>query len=413
MDGLIKDNTPGNFDYSRFTLPLLDELHLNEIAGLNSTAFANYGSLYWCSGGTSEQLILAANDPVDWNCNNNFTETNIRADINNDTYSAILLTGYTDWPNLVFRGGSIGSLGAPPPPVQTPVQEELTPELDAQIPKLLNVTVASPGIGQAPAGSGLDLVFTITNGGIRNDTYALTPSADMPWGSLAGVPPTLALNAGASTNISIHVAVPPGTPAGNSAQFTLKAVSNAAPGIQDTGYASVTATAPVDTTPPTVAHFRVLFGNTSYDLIGSVRNRLPWQVTGIQVVFSEPITAGSAASLSGISATGFTGLGTNTLTWTFSPISVGSFTAALSETGINALTDAAGNPLAGGAGLNQSVRVLQGDFNDDGGVSSADLVGVNAATKLAYNIFADINGDGVVNSSDITLVRAKIGATLP
>lgn len=46
-------------------------------------------------------------------------------------------------------------------------------------------------------------------------------------------------------------------------------------------------------------------------------------------------------------------------------------------------------------------------------MSSTDLVGVYNATKLPYNIFADINGDGVVNTTDVALVRTYIGTTLP
>jgi hypothetical protein len=148
--------------------------------------------------------------------------------------------------------------------------------------------------------------------------------------------------------------------------------------------------------------------------MGSTRNRLPWQITGIQVVFSKPIVTGSTASLGGLSASAVSGAGTNTLTWTLSPLSVGSFSAALAGTGNSALSDVAGNGLAGGQGFQQNIRVLYGDFNDDGAVSSSDLVGANAAIgRQPYNIFADINGDRVVNLSDVAVVRTRIGSTLP
>ena len=156
-----------------------------------------------------------------------------------------------------------------------------------------------------------------------------------------------------------------------------------------------------------------MFGTQSYNVTGSVRVRLPWQINGIQVTFSQPITGGSAASLGGLAATGFSGLGTNTLTWTFQPVSLADLTLILAGTGANALTNGSGVGLNNGAGASQRLRILWGDFTDDGAVSSTDLVGVNNARVGAYNIFADVNGDGVVNTTDVNLVRTRIGTTLP
>jgi hypothetical protein len=77
------------------------------------------------------------------------------------------------------------------------------------------------------------------------------------------------------------------------------------------------------------------------------------------------------------------------------------------------LKDANGIALGGGAGFSQNLKVLWGDFNDDGVVSSADLVGVNNATIAPYNVFADINGDGIVDVNDVQVVRTRIGTSLP
>ncbi len=164
---------------------------------------------------------------------------------------------------------------------------------------------------------------------------------------------------------------------------------------------------------PIVVSYSVLFGSRSYNLNATTRNRLPWQISGIRVAFSEPITSGNIHSLGGISATGFTGLGTATLTWNISPLSRASVVTTLSGSGPNALTDAAGNPLGGGAGFSQTLKVLWGDFNDDGNVTSADMVGVHNVSAAAYNIFADENGDGVVNVADVQTVRSRLGTSLP
>jgi hypothetical protein len=163
---------------------------------------------------------------------------------------------------------------------------------------------------------------------------------------------------------------------------------------------------------PTVTGFNVQFGSESYNVIGSSRTRLPWEITGIKVTFSEPITAGNVNSLTGIPATGFSGLGTNTLTWTVNLIALGSFTAALAGSGSNTLADANGHGLGNGAGFSQALKVLWGDYNDDGNVNSQDEVLVNTATHNPYNILADMNGDGAVNVSDVLVVRSRIGTSL-
>jgi hypothetical protein len=164
---------------------------------------------------------------------------------------------------------------------------------------------------------------------------------------------------------------------------------------------------------PTVVSFNVLFGSQSYNVTTSTRTRLPWNIAGFQVVFSKPIVSGSAASLGGATVTGFTGLGTNILTWSINAVANANLDIVLSGSGANALKDAAGNALTDGAGYSQILKILWGDFNDDGLVSAADLVAVNNATVAPYNIVADMNGDGIVNTLDVQIVRTRVGTSLP
>jgi uncharacterized repeat protein (TIGR01451 family) len=182
------------------------------------------------------------------------------------------------------------------------------------------------------------------------------------------------------------------------------------------GGATTTAAKLTVSSGPTVVSFNVLFGTVgNYAMIGSTRNRLPWEITGVQVTFSEPITTGNINSLggTGITTTRFTGLGTTSLTWTISPLALGKFTATLAGSGANSLKDSMGNALGLGAGYSQNLKILWGDFNDDGIVNAQDEVLVNQARTLPYNQFADMNGDGVVNVLDVQIVAQRNGTKQP
>jgi hypothetical protein len=168
-----------------------------------------------------------------------------------------------------------------------------------------------------------------------------------------------------------------------------------------------------DTVAPIVLSYRVYFGSQAFELNTSTRNRLPWQVSGIEVVFSKPIANATVNSLTGVTATAVDGLNTNTLLWTINPIALGSVSTSLVAAGSDAITDAAGNALGGGAPYSRSFRVLWGDLNDDGVVNAQDLVLVNNARAAPYSIFADMNGDGVIDINHVQAVRLRIGTTLP
>jgi len=172
---------------------------------------------------------------------------------------------------------------------------------------------------------------------------------------------------------------------------------------------------PVAVPPPTapvVISYQVLFGSQSFSVPGG-RTNLPWTtITGVNVTFSKPVT-GNCSSLTGVSVTGCSGFGTNTLTWTFGVLTRATYSTKVLGTTANAVTDLTGNPLGGGVDFAQMLNVLPGDVSDDGNVASNDAVLVNNARAQPYNVIDDINGDGVVNVSDVLLVGARIGTHLP
>ncbi len=246
--GLIVNGNQGTFDYSRFQLPSLDESALNENVGLNGgAALATYGTMRTCPGQTNLMLVAAANGPIDWNCDGKI-EASVSADINQDGQRTVLTT-YNDWPNLVFTGGAIGGLGLSlTPPALTLIQQELTPALDARTPKPYKVMVSAQGSAQAFPGQSTTLSFTVANKGTKSDVYALTANSSTTWASLSGIPTTLSLDAGKSQTYPIDVVVPANTPTGTPGDFSLRAVSQANPAIEDTGYAEVTTKIPTSIT---------------------------------------------------------------------------------------------------------------------------------------------------------------------
>ncbi len=93
--------------------------------------------------------------------------------------------------------------------------------------------------------------------------------------------------------------------------------------------------------------------------------------------------------------------------------SSGKLIFTLLASGSDAIMDAVGNALGGGAAFNRNFRVLWGDFDDNGIVELRDIEGVTAAfASGAYNIFADMNGDGVVDGDDVRVVTSRVGTVL-
>jgi hypothetical protein len=164
----------------------------------------------------------------------------------------------------------------------------------------------------------------------------------------------------------------------------------------------------IDTTPPTLVDLRVLFGSRSYSLLGSTRFDLPWRITGIQAVFSQPVF-GVPGSLAGLPVTGFSGSGTTTLTWSVTPLTLGVFNVGLVASSV---TDRAGNRMSAVPAI-PPLRVLYGDVLGHGVVDLADMQAISQAAQQSYNLFADVNGDGVVNARDLAVARAWLGRRLP
>jgi len=244
-DGLINGGINGYFDYSRFpAIPDLDEHALNETVGLNGgAAIANYGTAWYCAGGgafaNDRRDIGTANGAIDWNCNGNSSQTSVAATINNDpSLALIVLHSSEDWNHLIYTGGGIGGLGVgASPPSPTFVPEGIVAP-DPQAP--FRVAIVGPGNAQAVAGTTFNDAFTINNTGLQSDTYNLSVTSLSNWWTTSAIPSTLTLAGGANQQLTVPVNVSGCITPGTTAQFTLKAVSQAHPSIADSVVVTLT-----------------------------------------------------------------------------------------------------------------------------------------------------------------------------
>ncbi len=130
------------------------------------------------------------------------------------------------------------------------------------------------------------------------------------------------------------------------------------------------------------------------------------------VTFNKPIGSGQAAIVSGIATvSGAPVASGNTLTMNLTGVG-GVQTLRISLSNVTA-TDGGVLPSA-----QVSLRILQGDVNEDGTVNSIDVAPIRAAYgksagQAGFNARADLNADGVVNAVDLSGVRSGYGAHMP
>jgi hypothetical protein len=341
--GLRINGHDGLFDYSRFSVPALDENNLNEPVGLNGNSTVdNYGTRYYCTSG-GEKIINNVNGQVDWNCNGNAGDVNVQTDINKDS-STNTLESYNDWANLNFVGGAIGATGIDPGlPLETPV-EEITQDEDALIISLYKVSIATSGNMVVPAGSTITHTFNISNLGSNPDTYTITATSEAGWANLSGVPASLSLLAGASADILITVNVPALASAGTMEDISLSVVSQTNSLIEDNATIN---TVVLDMTAPSVNS--IVRTNLNPTSAASVNFTVTFSesVMGVDMVgpVFDDFALTTSPGISGASVTGVSGSGA-TYTVTVNTGS-GNGTIRLDVPVSATINDLVGNPLSG------------------------------------------------------------------
>jgi hypothetical protein len=139
--GLIINNAGGNYDYSRYDLPDLDENNLDETVGIQlpSGLSVTMGTMHFCSLDNIRTTLNAS--AVDWDCNGNTTGTGLSRNINqgmswNNNNTMTVLTSQNDWDHLVFTGGAIGQPGATVSLPDSTDIIDITEEQDNDIPPI-------------------------------------------------------------------------------------------------------------------------------------------------------------------------------------------------------------------------------------------------------------------------------------
>lgn len=221
-NGLIVNGQGGHFDYSRFNnIPALDENDLDETIGLNGgSAISSYGTRHFCRSGSTWQNIRTdnANGPIDWDCSGAIG-AGVVANINDGKESnpdATLgeLTGYEDWPNLVYDGGDVGLTDPPAADelsLQAEPEDELTYEeaLKLETPYALTMDIGLGTFTLAP-GTSTTLPVTVANRGSLPATVNLstTYTSGQNWFDTSTLPASFNLASGASQTFDLPVNVP-------------------------------------------------------------------------------------------------------------------------------------------------------------------------------------------------------------
>jgi len=237
--GLRINGLDGNYDYSRFALPTLDEALLDETIGLMGVAeSAGYGTIFYDTSSTPAETVIVndINAPIDWNVNGDSSETDVNADINNG--SGTVHANTDNWEEIVFNGGAIGHLGES---VKLTVEMRLESSLvditkpeDALLPTDFAVSITGPSSMRLAPGQTAVYAYEITNSGDIADTYEVGAISTKGWANLAVLPISKELESGESMVVDIEMTIPDGTLGGLSDLLTVTARSTANTAIIDT-----------------------------------------------------------------------------------------------------------------------------------------------------------------------------------
>ena len=180
LTGLLRDDLTTRTDYARFGLAL-NEAALDETRGfgaLPGSAAARFLTMGRCPSGAQTMWPLQRG-PVNFDCDGT-TGGVVSSDVNRDGEITAFVP-FEDWPNLVFRGGNVGALGAPVGPPVTPRMEPPLSELLASrdtIKAYMPTTTTLAGCSGVPDGATFASILCRLQA-LRDATAAATALGDL------------------------------------------------------------------------------------------------------------------------------------------------------------------------------------------------------------------------------------------
>ena len=241
--GLRIGGFDGNFDYSRFVLPTLNEAALDETIGLSGVAAAaGYGTRYFDA--SAIQRLVNSLTTIDWNGDGDALDNPVAVNINNG--SGTLLNGFDDWDAIVFNGGSVGHFGEAIVLPMATVADDITEEIDVLIPTDLAVCISGPGEVGLEVCQTETYLYTITNTGDNPDTYGIATSSTQGFGDLSVFPASLPLAPGVSAVFKVDVEIPENAVTGTIDELEIVVTSTANPLVLDVAETTTEVAPPTD-----------------------------------------------------------------------------------------------------------------------------------------------------------------------
>lgn len=235
--GLRISGTDGNFDYSSFLLPSLDEAHLNEANGISSGIVEanNYGTRYYDLTG-SARLANDINGNIDWS-GEGVSDTDIGVDINKSGLLTVLGT-VDNWDEIVFTGGSVGHLGeqiVQPEIIHDPEGHlaDITQLEDSVIPTEYGVSLTGPHSSILAPKQSRTYNYQIKNTGSNKDSFTINATSSSGWSDTAPFPIDVEIEPGQTMSISIVITVPVYASVGQTDTLHVTAHSSSSPAMID------------------------------------------------------------------------------------------------------------------------------------------------------------------------------------